>query len=196
MNGFAVGGKDSAGNPGKITVLDMPGYGKGSREEWGDDISKYLAARKELKRAFVLVDSLHGLKKSDEQMLQMLRYQGVPHQVVLSKVDRVLSKGGTAPEEEPECKNAYLESLFSDLRTKIQPKNDGPPAFGQLLACSSEKNTKFSSHPREYRGTIGVNALRWAILVATGLIPKPILMQRPVAVDIAKGTVAVSNDTT
>ena len=47
MNFFAVGGKDGRGNPGKLAVLDMPGYGKGSREEWGPEIMKYLVGRKE-----------------------------------------------------------------------------------------------------------------------------------------------------
>lgn len=47
MNFFAVGGEDGAGNPGKLMVLDMPGYGKGSREEWGKEIEKYLVGRKQ-----------------------------------------------------------------------------------------------------------------------------------------------------
>ena len=47
MNFFAVGGEDSRGNPGKMTLLDMPGYGKGSREEWGLEIMKYLVGRKQ-----------------------------------------------------------------------------------------------------------------------------------------------------
>ena len=47
MNFFAVGGEDSRGNPGKVVVLDMPGYGKGSRTEWGTEIMKYLVGRKQ-----------------------------------------------------------------------------------------------------------------------------------------------------
>lgn len=47
MNFFAVGGEDQAGNPGKLVVLDMPGYGKGSREEWGPEIMKYLVGRRQ-----------------------------------------------------------------------------------------------------------------------------------------------------
>lgn len=47
MNFFAIGGEDQAGNPGKVVVLDMPGYGKGSREEWGQEIMKYLVGRKQ-----------------------------------------------------------------------------------------------------------------------------------------------------
>ena len=47
MNFFAVGGEDGMGNSGKVVVLDMPGYGKGSREEWGKEIMKYLVGRKQ-----------------------------------------------------------------------------------------------------------------------------------------------------
>ena len=47
MNFFAVGGEDGHGSPGKMAVLDMPGYGKGSREEWGPEIMKYLIGRKQ-----------------------------------------------------------------------------------------------------------------------------------------------------
>ena len=47
MNFFAVGGEEGPGNPGKLTVLDMPGYGKGSREEWGPEIMKYLTGRRQ-----------------------------------------------------------------------------------------------------------------------------------------------------
>ena len=47
MNFFAVGGEDGHGNAGRLAVLDMPGYGKGSREEWGNEIMKYLVGRKQ-----------------------------------------------------------------------------------------------------------------------------------------------------
>ncbi len=47
MNFFAVGGPDGVGSPGKIVLLDMPGYGKGSRKEWGPEIMKYLVGRRQ-----------------------------------------------------------------------------------------------------------------------------------------------------
>ena len=47
MNFFAVGGEDQTGNPGKVVVLDMPGYGEGSRKEWGPEIMKYLIGRRQ-----------------------------------------------------------------------------------------------------------------------------------------------------
>ena len=54
MNFFAVGGEDGRGSPGKLAVLDMPGYGKGSRGEWGPEIMKYLVGRKQYAMAIQL----------------------------------------------------------------------------------------------------------------------------------------------
>ena len=47
LNAYTIGGADAVGNQGRINVLDTPGYGKGSRLEWGKEIIKYLAQRKE-----------------------------------------------------------------------------------------------------------------------------------------------------
>lgn len=47
MNFIAVGGPDAKENPGRLLVLDMPGYGKGSRPEWGEEIMKYLIGRRQ-----------------------------------------------------------------------------------------------------------------------------------------------------
>lgn len=45
MNAFGIGG--TKGGESKIVLLDMPGYGKASREEWGTEIMKYLKERKQ-----------------------------------------------------------------------------------------------------------------------------------------------------
>ena len=55
MNLFAVGGEDGYGNPGRLAVLDMPGYGKGSREDWGTEIMKYLVGRKQYEGIHVII---------------------------------------------------------------------------------------------------------------------------------------------
>jgi GTP-binding protein len=199
MNAFAIGGEDSIGNKGKINVLDMPGYGMGSRAEWGQEVTKYLVGRKEyisllpliyegreltgnrLKRAFLLVDSLHGLKDSDAQILELFRHNAVPHQVILSKVDRVLlPKRTKAPSKALlESRAEDLRQLIVGIRKKIQPVNDGPPALGEILTCCSEIG-RFSSLSMERDGTLGINAIRWAILVATGAVPgrKTVLSKR------------------
>lgn len=45
MNAFGIGG--TKGGESKIVLLDMPGYGKASRREWGEEIMKYLQGRKQ-----------------------------------------------------------------------------------------------------------------------------------------------------
>lgn len=45
MNAFGIGG--TKGGESKIVLLDMPGYGKASRAEWGTEIMKYLRGRKQ-----------------------------------------------------------------------------------------------------------------------------------------------------
>lgn len=45
MNAFGVGG--TKGGHSKVVLLDMPGYGKASRPEWGTEILKYLKGRRQ-----------------------------------------------------------------------------------------------------------------------------------------------------
>lgn len=45
MNAFGIGG--TKGGESKVVLLDMPGYGKASRAEWGMEIMKYLQGRKQ-----------------------------------------------------------------------------------------------------------------------------------------------------
>jgi GTP-binding protein len=175
MNAFAVGGQDGRGNPGRINILDMPGYGKGSREEWGQEISKYLRLRKELKRVFVLVDASVGVKSTDQFMLEQLRTDGIPHQVVVSKIDRVLIKKGMKPPlteaKFATRKDSIIETL-EDIKAQVfEHVGRGPPPFGQLIGVSGE-NLKFSHLSKDYHGALGIDPLRWSILVATGFTPR------------------------
>ncbi len=182
MNGFAVGGEDAMGNPGRLVVLDMMGYGKGSRDDWGTEIMKYLVGRKQyaprlmpamehrlltnprLRRAFLLVDALHGLKSSDEQLLALFRQNAIPHQVILSKVDRIVWPGPKLPTAAKlEGRALELRSIVEHVRGKVQPtNNNGPGALGEILTCSAEKSL-------EHGKKLGINSIRWAVLVATGL---------------------------
>ena len=171
MAGYAVGGQQSDGKKGKLVLMDMPGYGQGSRPEWGKEIGRYLASRKELRRVFVVVDAEVGLKKHDEEMLALLRQQGISHQVLLGKVDRVLLMGldKKGSERKVMSKATHLVEV-ERLREKVdrimalvQPEHGtGPGALGEIL-CVASKGAM-----RENTG-LGLGALRWAILQATGL---------------------------
>ncbi|KAG0330069.1 hypothetical protein BGZ99_008792 [Dissophora globulifera] len=81
MNFFKIGDK--------LSLVDMPGYGWKSRDEWGDMILSYLQNRKNLRRIYILVDPSHGLKDSDLQIMKLLDGSGLSYQVVLTKMDRL-----------------------------------------------------------------------------------------------------------
>jgi GTP-binding protein len=78
------------------TVVDLPGYGyakasKTVRRGWPAMIEGYLLERENLVMVFVLVDGEIGPTKLDVQMLEWLRYNGVPHTIVATKMDKVKS---------------------------------------------------------------------------------------------------------
>lgn len=78
------------------TLVDLPGYGfakasKSVTRSWPEMIEGYLLEREELAMVFVLVDGAIGPTTLDEQMLDWLRYHGVPHTVVATKFDKVKS---------------------------------------------------------------------------------------------------------
>jgi len=78
---------------GVLNIVDMPGYGyaKVSKKERSDRenlIFAYLRGRPNLRCCFVLVDSRHGLKDSDERLMSMLNEAAVPFRVVLTKGDK------------------------------------------------------------------------------------------------------------
>lgn len=117
-----------------------------------------------LRRAFLLVDARHGLKSSDEALLAELRRNGISHQIILSKVDRILLPGPKTPSKSKlQSHIRELDRIYQDIRAKIQPgKLDGPEALGEIISCSAEKSLERGRRP-------GMNQVRWAVLAATGL---------------------------
>jgi GTP-binding protein len=86
INMFAV--------PSGGTIIDLPGYGYAAvpgREKagWQAMIEQYLLEREPLELVFVLVDGEIGPTTLDEQMLAWFRANGVAHQVVATKLDKV-----------------------------------------------------------------------------------------------------------
>ena len=112
----------------------------------------------------MLIDALHGLKETDEILLHSLRESAISHQVILSKVDRILFEGTRALSEEKFQSNiAELRRICEQVRAKIQPrKSDGPEALGEIISCSADKRLD-----RETK--LGLDQVRWAVLAATGL---------------------------
>ncbi|TVY68704.1 putative GTP-binding protein EngB [Lachnellula suecica] len=162
MNAFAVGGSEDEAEK-KLVVLDMPGYGKGGRAEWGKEILKYLSKRRQLKRAFLLIDAEHGVKVSDRQILALFKEHEVPYQIVMSKADKVLFPGNRPPSPGAlEHRLSQLRGTMENVRDAVQPNpEDDLNAFGEVIACSSEKWIEGKR--------MGIDAVRFAMLQAAGL---------------------------
>jgi GTP-binding protein len=82
------------GRPPQIRLVDMPGYGfaeapKDLVKRWRFLVNDFLRGRAVLRRAFVLVDSRHGLKPVDLEIMEMLDGAAVNYQLVLTKADKI-----------------------------------------------------------------------------------------------------------
>ena len=81
----------------KIYVVDLPGYGfakapKDIVKSWQQLINTYLVGRANLRRVFLLIDSRHGIKKIDSEIMDMLDKAAVTYQIVLTKIDKISTK--------------------------------------------------------------------------------------------------------
>ena len=82
------------GEPTLFRLVDMPGYGFAKApvavvEKWRKLVRTYLRGRQVLARNLVLVDSRHGLKDVDREMMKMLDEAAVGYRVVLTKADKI-----------------------------------------------------------------------------------------------------------
>lgn len=82
------------GDPTLFRLVDMPGYGFAKApvkvvERWKQLVRTYLKGRQVLHRTLVLVDSRHGLKDVDREMMKMLDETAVGYRVVLTKADKI-----------------------------------------------------------------------------------------------------------
>lgn len=112
---------------GRLTMVDMPGYGyakvsKKQKQEWDALIFSYLAGRPTLRCVFVLIDSRHGLKDVDREIIEMLDRAAVSYRLVLTKSDK-------AKEIEK-----IAEAVLAEIKTHTA-------AFPEVLATSAEKKT-------------------------------------------------------
>lgn len=78
----------------KLYIVDMPGYGyakvsKTQRDAWTKLIFDYLRGRPTLRCVFILIDSRHGLKDTDEELMKMLDTAAVTYRIVLTKTDKI-----------------------------------------------------------------------------------------------------------
>ncbi|WP_324753147.1 ribosome biogenesis GTP-binding protein YihA/YsxC [Roseovarius sp. Pro17] len=109
-------------------LVDLPGYGYANAplpvvEKWQALLKRYLQGRQNLRRAFVLVDTRHGIKPVDHEIMSLLDSAAVTFQVVLTKADKLR---GTA-----------LDDILAQVRGQLARH---PAAFPEMILTSSEKS--------------------------------------------------------
>lgn len=72
----------------------MPGYGYAKApiplvKKWRHLINDYLRGRVVLKRVFLLIDSRHGIKEVDHEIMAMLDAAAISYRIVLTKTDKI-----------------------------------------------------------------------------------------------------------
>ena len=82
------------GEPLRFRLVDMPGYGfaeapKDVVKKWRFLVNDFLRGRQVLKRALVLIDSRHGIKDVDRDIMDMLDAAAVSYHLVLTKSDKI-----------------------------------------------------------------------------------------------------------
>ena len=129
------------GEPPKFRLVDMPGYGfaeapKDVVKKWRFLINDYLRGRQVLKRTLVLIDSRHGVKPVDIEVMEMLDAAAVSYRLVLTKADKI--------------KVSALEAVAAETSAEARKH---PAAHPDIIATSSEKG-------------MGIAELRAAVLEA------------------------------
>jgi GTP-binding protein len=135
LNFFNIGGA--------LHLVDMPGYGyaKAPKQEikaWQRLLRDYLRGRTGLTRAFVLIDSRHGVMEADIEMFDLLDEAAVAYQLVLTKTDK------------------WSATELADVTAKTaEAARKRAAAFPEIHATSSETGTGLPELRAEIAGLLG-----------------------------------------
>ena len=112
-----------------LRLVDLPGYGfakvsRGEKNKFQNLGRAYLRGRPNLKRAYLLIDSRHGLKDVDLKAMEAFDLAAVSYQIVLTKADKLRGRD--------------LEQVQAETARRIAKR---PAAFPRVAATSAEKGT-------------------------------------------------------
>lgn len=123
LNFFKVFGYEDG-----FILVDMPGYGfakakEKHKEHWQRVSFEYLTNRPNLKRVFLLIDPIKGLKEADIEAINIFNALAVSFQIILTKSDKI------------------SQSELAKVKEKISKETKKWPAiFPEILSCSAYKD--------------------------------------------------------
>ncbi len=111
---------------GTLRLVDLPGYGyaRATRKDakhWAALTRDFLRGRPSLRRVVLLIDSRHGLKDVDDEVMTLLDGAAVNYQIALTKTDK----------EKP----TDIDALIADVAARIKRR---PAAHPAIVATSAE----------------------------------------------------------
>jgi GTP-binding protein len=111
----------------RLYVVDLPGYGyakvsKTLVDTWTKLTRNFLRGRPNLQRVYVLIDSRHGLKDSDIELMKELDTAAVSYQLILTKADK--------------CKQSHLADILEKTAIKLKKH---PAVHPVVMLTSAEK---------------------------------------------------------
>ena len=120
-------------------LVDLPGYGYAEApvaivRKWQELLKAYLSGRATLRRVFVLIDTRHGIKSVDEEILTLLDRSAVTFQVVMTKADKV---GKTEREKNINQVKAALTkhvAAYPEIIVTSSEKGDGIETLRAVIA--------------------------------------------------------------
>ncbi|MBD8677567.1 ribosome biogenesis GTP-binding protein YihA/YsxC [Sphingomonas sp. CFBP 13720] len=131
------------GEPLRLRLVDMPGYGfakapKDMVRKWRYLVNDFLRGRQVLKRTLVLIDSRHGIKDVDRDVFEMLDKAATSYRIVLTKTDKI--------------KATELDAVYHAVSDEVRKR---PAAHPDVISTSSEKG-------------MGIAELRAAVIESIG----------------------------
>ncbi|KAF8269654.1 P-loop containing nucleoside triphosphate hydrolase protein, partial [Lactarius quietus] len=133
--------------PGKVILVDAPGYGERGRPEWGKLFNQYLETRAELCRVYILLNAKHGINEADKFMLRDLdaKIQSGSKWTLQA----IITKADLLPLERDTSISKIKRTIFEQAPTCLPP-----------IVTASLKSTSTA---------LGVNELRMSIVEACAL---------------------------
>ena len=118
------------GEPALFRIVDMPGYGYAKApiktvQQWRYLINDYLRGRAVLKRVFVLIDSRHGIKEVDHEIMKMLDAAAISYRIVLTKTDKIKASEREAVEVDTMVKLRKHVAAYPELSVTSAEKRGG-----------------------------------------------------------------------
>ena len=120
-------------------MVDLPGYGYAEAPmaivaKWQRLLKSYLAGRQTLRRAFVLIDTRHGVTPVDDEIMTLLDRSAVAFQVVMTKADKVSQAVQEANIDQVRGALSKHQAAYPEMVVTSSEKGDGIETLRAIIA--------------------------------------------------------------